>query len=205
MKLLPSWCILRSNTPDNHAPCHVTSCKARYVGCVCASSTFYCTCYWGWNGYQDKSQHRKLTLEKKILQPLMPAPKMATFRSHASTLTTELSLLPNLTSPKHKRTEGTTGKKTPKLNALSYLTQLMPSQPGVSCQGETVHHGEGDEVTAGSGEREQKREERPRYPNNERGTRPSLHHSCSLLQDQRRIYDSKHHPCLQLHGTLSLP
>ena len=25
---------------------------------------------WGWNGYQSKTQHRKLTLEKKILSPL---------------------------------------------------------------------------------------------------------------------------------------
>ena len=25
----------------------------------------------GWNGYQNKSQHRKLTLEKKILPPLL--------------------------------------------------------------------------------------------------------------------------------------
>ena len=27
---------------------------------------------WGWNGYRNKSQHRKLTLEKKILLLLLP-------------------------------------------------------------------------------------------------------------------------------------
>ena len=27
---------------------------------------------WGWNGYWDKSQHKKLTTEKKILPPLLP-------------------------------------------------------------------------------------------------------------------------------------
>ena len=35
----------------------------------------------GWNGYQNKSQHRKLTLEKKILQPLLPGFEPATFQS----------------------------------------------------------------------------------------------------------------------------
>ena len=35
----------------------------------------------GWNGYQNKSQHRKLTPEKKILSPLLPGLEPATFRS----------------------------------------------------------------------------------------------------------------------------
>ena len=35
----------------------------------------------GWNGYQNKSQHRKLTLEKKILPPLLQGFEPATFRS----------------------------------------------------------------------------------------------------------------------------
>ena len=35
----------------------------------------------GWNGYRNKSQHRKLTLEKKILPPLLQGFKLATFRS----------------------------------------------------------------------------------------------------------------------------
>ena len=29
----------------------------------------------GWNGYRNKRQHRKLTLEKKILPPLLPGPE----------------------------------------------------------------------------------------------------------------------------------
>ena len=35
----------------------------------------------GWNGYQNKSQHRKLTMEKKILPPLLQGFEPATFRS----------------------------------------------------------------------------------------------------------------------------
>ena len=35
----------------------------------------------GWNGYRNKSQHRKLTLEKKILPPLLQGFKPMTFQS----------------------------------------------------------------------------------------------------------------------------
>ena len=35
----------------------------------------------GWNRYRNKSQHRKLTLEKKILPPLLQRFEPATFRS----------------------------------------------------------------------------------------------------------------------------
>ena len=35
----------------------------------------------GWNGYRNKSQHRKLTLEKKILPPLLQGLEPATFQS----------------------------------------------------------------------------------------------------------------------------
>ena len=35
----------------------------------------------GWNGYRNKSQHRKFTLEKKILPPLQQGFEPATFRS----------------------------------------------------------------------------------------------------------------------------
>ena len=27
---------------------------------------------WGWNGYRNKSQPRKVTLERKLLPPLLP-------------------------------------------------------------------------------------------------------------------------------------
>ena len=42
------------------------------------------TCYCGntgWNGYRNKSQHRKSTLEKKILPPLLQGFEPATFQS----------------------------------------------------------------------------------------------------------------------------
>ena len=35
----------------------------------------------GWNGYRNKSEHRKLTLVKKILPPLLPGLEPGTFRS----------------------------------------------------------------------------------------------------------------------------
>ena len=35
----------------------------------------------GWNGYRNKSQHRKSTLEKKILPPLLQGFEPVTFRS----------------------------------------------------------------------------------------------------------------------------
>ena len=44
---------------------------------------------WGLDGYRNKSQYRKLTLEKKILPPFLQGFEPVTFQS--STLTTELS------------------------------------------------------------------------------------------------------------------
>ena len=51
------------------------------------------TLTWGWKGYWDKSQHRKLTLEKKILWPLLQVSNLWPF-SHgleSGALTTGLS------------------------------------------------------------------------------------------------------------------
>ena len=48
-----------------------------------------------WNGYRNKSQHRKLTLEKKILPALLPGLEPAgTFDHESDALTSELSPLP---------------------------------------------------------------------------------------------------------------
>ena len=91
MKLLPSWRVLC--TPYNHAPCHFMQSHIRKVH-ACLAVTCH-LCFWqndqgllcatavtrGWNGYQNKSQHRKLTLEKKIIPPLLPGFEPATFRS----------------------------------------------------------------------------------------------------------------------------
>ena len=92
--LLPesrSWRILC--TPYNHAPCHFMQSHIRKVY-VCLAVTCHLH-FWqndrgllhatavtqGLNGYQNKSQHRKLTLEKKILPPLQQGFEPATFRS----------------------------------------------------------------------------------------------------------------------------
>ena len=91
MKLLPSQHVLC--TPYNHAPCHFMQSHIRKVYARLAV-----TChlhFWqndrglwratavtrGWNGYQNKSQQRKLTLEKKILPPLQQGFDPATFQS----------------------------------------------------------------------------------------------------------------------------
>jgi len=50
----------------------------------------------GWNGYRNKSQHRKSTLEKKILPPLPQGSNLWPFSHKSSTLTTELSPPPCL-------------------------------------------------------------------------------------------------------------
>ena len=44
----------------------------------------------GWNGYRIKGQHRKLTLEKKILRPLLRDSNPQPFNHESSALTTEL-------------------------------------------------------------------------------------------------------------------
>ena len=91
MKLLPSRRVLC--TPYNHAPCHFMQSHIRKVyACLAVTCHLY---FWrndrgfsratavtrGWNGYRNKSHHRKLTLEKKILPPLLQGFELATFRS----------------------------------------------------------------------------------------------------------------------------
>ena len=91
MKLLPSRRVLC--TPYNHAPCHFMQSHIRKVyACLAVTCHLH---LWrndrgllratvvtrGWNGYRNKSQHRKLTLEKKILPPLLQGFEPATFRS----------------------------------------------------------------------------------------------------------------------------
>ncbi len=91
MKLLPSWRVLC--TPYNHAPCHfMQSHICKVYACLAVTCHLH---FWrndrgllratevtrGWNGHRNKSQHRKLTLEKKILPPLLQRFEPATFRS----------------------------------------------------------------------------------------------------------------------------
>ena len=80
-------------TPYNHAPCHFTQSHIHKVYAFLAV-----TChlhFWqndrdflratavtrGWNGCRYQSQHRKSTLEKKILPPLLQEFEPATFQS----------------------------------------------------------------------------------------------------------------------------
>ena len=91
MKLLPSRRVLC--TPYNHAPCHFMQSHIRKVyACLAVTCHLH---FWqngrdllratavtrGWNGYGNKSQHRKLTLENKILPLVLQGFKPVTFQS----------------------------------------------------------------------------------------------------------------------------
>ena len=57
---------------------------------------------WGWNGYRNKSQHKKLTQKKNILPPLLPGHKPKSFQSWVHHSTTEPSLIPIIVTQEHK-------------------------------------------------------------------------------------------------------
>ena len=80
-------------TPYNHAPCHFMQSHVRKVyACLAVTCHLH---FWqndwdllratvvtrGWNGYRNKSQHRKSTLEKIFFPLLLQAFKPATFQS----------------------------------------------------------------------------------------------------------------------------
>ena len=92
VKLQPSW---RKFYVHRTTMLHVTSCKATYVRCMCGLAVTCHLHFWQndrdllratavtrrWKGYRNKSQHRKLTLEKKILLPLLLGFEPRTFQS----------------------------------------------------------------------------------------------------------------------------
>ena len=79
--------------PYNHAPCHFMQSHIRKVyACLAVTCHLHfwqndrdilraTAVTWGWNGYQNKSRHRKLTLEKKILPLLLQGFEPGTFQS----------------------------------------------------------------------------------------------------------------------------
>ena len=98
-------------TPYNHAPVYsVTLFKATYIGCMSVKLQLATCTFWKemtriffvlflvtsrWNkGQNNTGQHRRLTLEKPILQPLLPGLKPTTFWLPVWSSTTEQSLLP---------------------------------------------------------------------------------------------------------------
>ena len=90
-------------TPYNHAPCHFIRSHIRKVY-TCLAVTCHLH-FWqndrdllratavtrGWNGYRNKNQHRKSTLEKKILPLLLQGSNPRPFNHESGALTTELS------------------------------------------------------------------------------------------------------------------
>ena len=79
-------------TPFNHALCGIQSHKGRVHVCLAVTCRPH---FWqndrdllratavtrGWNWYRNKSQHGKLTLEKKIMPPLLWGLEPGTFQS----------------------------------------------------------------------------------------------------------------------------
>ena len=97
---LMSWCLMSSDVIWHirdklwPMPKH-GSIKATYVRCMRVLAVTCHLHFWqndrdflratvvtrGWNGYRNKSQHRKSTLEKKILPPFQQGFEPATFQS----------------------------------------------------------------------------------------------------------------------------
>ena len=76
----------------------------------------------GWNGYYDKNQHRQLSLEKKILPPLMLEIEPETFWWKVQHSTTELYLCPL----NNKETTGT--QRGIPFDSVVYIWQMVDSQ-----------------------------------------------------------------------------
>ena len=106
MELLPSRRVLC--TPYNHAPRHSME---KHIGKVHACLTVTCHLHF-WqndrdllrttavtrrlNEYRNKSQHRKLTLEKNILPPFLQYSNPRPFNHKSDALTTVLFPLPTV-------------------------------------------------------------------------------------------------------------
>ena len=79
-------------TPYNPAPCHFKATYVKVYACLAVTCHLH---FWqndrdllratavtrGWNGYRNKSQHRKSILEKEILPPLLQGFEPTTFQS----------------------------------------------------------------------------------------------------------------------------
>ena len=98
--MMMSWCLMSSDVIWHirdklwPVPKH-GSIKATYVRCMRVLAVTCHLHFWqndqdflratvvtrGWNGYRNKSQHRKSTLEKKILPPFQQGFEPATFQS----------------------------------------------------------------------------------------------------------------------------
>ena len=98
--MMMSWCLMSSDVIWHirdklwPMPKH-GSIKATYVRCMRVLAVTCHLHFWqndrdllratvvtrGWNGYRNKSQHRKSTLEKKILPPFQQGFEPATFQS----------------------------------------------------------------------------------------------------------------------------
>ena len=94
--------------PYNHAPCHFIQSHIRKVyACLAVTCHLH---FWqndrdllhaaavtrGWNGYRNKSQHRKLTLDQKISRCSCRDSNPRPFNHESGALATELSRSPRI-------------------------------------------------------------------------------------------------------------
>ena len=111
MKSLLSWRVLC--TPYNHAPCLFMQSHVRHVH-ACLAVTCHLHFWqngrgllranavtWGWNGYRNKSQHRKW--RRKFSRRSCRDSKPRLSNNESGALTTELSTPPSFQTNKGKR------------------------------------------------------------------------------------------------------
>ena len=107
----------------------------------------------GWNGYRNKSQHRKSTLEKKILPPFQQGFEPATFQSrvrrsnHWAIPAPRISRKPNcIYLYEHTHHRASHLEMSPKLSqfVFFYNTSLLPSVStntlGMCCGAKYTHY-----------------------------------------------------------------
>ena len=137
-------------TPYNHVPCHFMQSHIRKVyACLAVTCHLH---FWQndrdllratavtrwWNGYRNKSQHRKLTLEKKILPPFQQGFEPATFNHESGALTTELS--PGVEVPPRKPPVcSRIDELSPSTSA--FFACYCPLRSGRVCQLDCSNHG----------------------------------------------------------------
>ena len=98
-------------TPYNHAWCHfMQSCMRKGYACLAVTCHLHfwqndqdllhaTVVTWGWNGYWNKSQHRKVTLENRTLPLLQQGFEPVTFQSQVQRSNHWAILLPGIYIP----------------------------------------------------------------------------------------------------------
>ena len=107
------------------------------------------TCHCGNTGVErtpNKSQHTKLTLEKKTLPPLLPGFELATFRSRVRSTCQQVTLLPAIKQPlPHLVKSGVVTRtasdsSSPQSAPTPYCFHMPPGSVAVAAISHALHH-----------------------------------------------------------------